>query len=140
MGYLLLKDTRSGIIREFEADEVRLGRDPGCEFLITGEGSDVVSAHHSRFFFKDGKWWLEDAGSRNGTSVNDQRLSHGKPEPVLPGAIVGLGDRGPRFRVEATDKRAVAETVPELQRVVRPSAATIPMEALNDKTIPFEGI
>ncbi len=32
---------------------------------------ETVSAHHARLSFQGGQWWLEDLGSRNGTSVND---------------------------------------------------------------------
>src|ERR1051326_7151900 len=130
MTYLSLRELKSGAVREFESEEVRLGRDPECEWPVSGEGSDVVSGHHARFVFRQGKWWVEDVGSRNGTSVDNQHVPHGEPRPVTHGSVVALGDRGPRFRVEATEKRRIAQTVIEPQRAARPSAPTIPLVAL----------
>lgn len=31
---------------------------------------ETASAHHPRLSFHEGQWWLEDLGSRNGTTVN----------------------------------------------------------------------
>jgi pSer/pThr/pTyr-binding forkhead associated (FHA) protein len=128
MSFLSLRDISSGEIREFETQVVRLGRDPECEWTVAGDGSDVVSAHHARLYFEHDKWWVEDLGSRNGTSLNDQHVAHGKPAPLTAGSTVGLGERGPRFKVEATEKRRVANTVAEPQRAIRPSAPTMQME------------
>ena len=85
MTYLSLREIKSGTLREFETTEVRLGRDPECEWPVSGEGADVVSGHHARFVFHDGKWWVEDVGSRNGPSLNDQHVSHGQQQPVTGG-------------------------------------------------------
>ncbi len=140
MTYLSLRDIAAGTVHDFETDEVHVGRDPGCGLVVSGEGADVVSGFHARFFFNDGKWWVEDVGSRNGTSLNDLHVSHNQPQPVKHGSVVRLGDRGPRFRVEAIEKRAIVDTVPEFQRAARASAPTMPMEALNDSTIQVPGL
>ncbi|MBI4420594.1 MAG: FHA domain-containing protein, partial [Gemmatimonadetes bacterium] len=140
MTYLSLREVRSGTVREFEVPEVRLGREPECEWPIAGEGSEVVSGRHARFFHRDGKWWVEDVGSRNGTSLNDRHLSSGHAEPVAPGAVVALGERGPRFRVEATEKRRIMATVIEAAGAARPSAPTMPMQALEDRTLPMQAV
>ena len=40
----------------------------------------------------DGRWWLEELGSRNGTSINTQRLRRRQPRAALwPGDVVWLG-------------------------------------------------
>jgi pSer/pThr/pTyr-binding forkhead associated (FHA) protein/S1-C subfamily serine protease len=138
MSYLSLRDVHSGTIHEYQAEEVRVGRDPGCDWVVSGTNADVVSGYHVRFFVQDEKWWVEDVGSRNGSSLNEQHLSHLKPHPVVAGSIVGLGDRGPRLRVEATEKKKLANTVVEPQRAVRSSAPTMPLEALNASTLPMD--
>ncbi len=33
-----------------------------------------ISAEHATITLRDGRWWLEDCGSRNGTSVNGARI------------------------------------------------------------------
>ncbi len=54
MPYLLVRDGGSGHTREFELSTVRLGRAPGCELLIAGEGREVSSANHARLSFRGG--------------------------------------------------------------------------------------
>ncbi len=136
MSYISIRDTASGELREFETELVRLGRESECEWVFSGERSEVVSGYHARMFFEHGKWWLEDVGSRNGTSLNDQHVSHDKPVPLSAGVVVGLGDRGPRLKIEATEKRRIANTVAEPQRAIRPSAPTMPMEAVRSVAVP----
>jgi pSer/pThr/pTyr-binding forkhead associated (FHA) protein len=44
-----------------------LGRDAGNDIVINDE---AASARHALVEFTDGEWWVEDAGSTNGTVVN----------------------------------------------------------------------
>jgi pSer/pThr/pTyr-binding forkhead associated (FHA) protein len=44
-----------------------LGRDAGNDIVINDE---AASARHALVEFADGEWWVEDAGSTNGTIVN----------------------------------------------------------------------
>jgi hypothetical protein len=55
----------------FNQSQVYLGRASGCECVVEHE---TVSARHCRFSFHHGHWWLEDAGSKNGTFLNRQRV------------------------------------------------------------------
>lgn len=43
----------------------------------------TVSARHARLAFRDGRWWIEDLGSANGTYVNGKRVD--APVPVADG-------------------------------------------------------
>ncbi len=52
-------------------------------------GDQAVSAYHARLSFQAGQWWLEDLGSRNGTSVNRLRLEG--PLVVTYGDVIQLG-------------------------------------------------
>jgi pSer/pThr/pTyr-binding forkhead associated (FHA) protein len=38
---------------------------------------------------RDGQWWLEDLGSRNGTFVNNRRVA--EPTTVQAGDLLGIG-------------------------------------------------
>ena len=49
----------------------------------------AVSRRHARLSFRDGRWILQDLGSRNGTRVNGVRV--GRCE-VRPGDLVELGN------------------------------------------------
>jgi len=46
-----------------------LGRDAGNDIVIN---DDAASARHALVEFADGEWWVEDAGSTNGTVVNGE--------------------------------------------------------------------
>lgn len=50
-----------------ESDEVVIGRSSQCQLTIADR---FLSRRHARIFRRDGGWWIEDLGSRNGTLVN----------------------------------------------------------------------
>jgi pSer/pThr/pTyr-binding forkhead associated (FHA) protein len=56
----------------FTSGEVAIGRDPDCECILADA---TISAHHARLSFHHNHWWLEDLGSRNGTSLNGELLT-----------------------------------------------------------------
>ena len=87
----------SGTVREFRLPEVRIGRDPACEWCIETSGS--VSAVHARITFRDGGWWLADNGSRNGTFFGDRRLAPEESVALRSGVSFRLAAAGPAFRV-----------------------------------------
>jgi hypothetical protein len=69
-------------------DETTVGRAAGCGVAL----ADVtVSQLHARLFRRDGRLWVEDLGSTNGTFVNRKKV----------GAPVSLR-RGDRVQVGAT--------------------------------------
>ena len=57
------------------------GRSPNNSITVN---DDFASAEHARIVLRDGRWWLEDCGSRNGTALNG--------EPVEDPAILADGD------------------------------------------------
>jgi pSer/pThr/pTyr-binding forkhead associated (FHA) protein len=56
----------------FTSGEVAIGRDPDCECVLSDA---TTSARHARLSFHHNQWWLEDLGSRNGTSLNGEALT-----------------------------------------------------------------
>lgn len=48
-----------------------IGRDAGNDLVLNDE---AASARHSIVSYSDGEWWIEDAGSTNGTVVNGTRI------------------------------------------------------------------
>jgi hypothetical protein len=50
---------------------------------------DFVSSEHSLISWRDGRTWLEDAASTNGTFLNDAEVT--RPVAVSEGDIVGIG-------------------------------------------------
>ena len=135
MAFLRLRDLTSGEEQEFEGADVRIGRDPAFDLVPTGPGSDVVSARHCRLMFEEGRWWIEDTGSSNGTFLEADRLAPEVRVPLDRGATIRLGQAGPRFRVEATASARVANTVIEPMRAVDP-AQTQPMAPPGQPALP----
>lgn len=59
-----------------------------------------VSRRHARISLADGKYFVEDLGSTNGTFVNrGKRLTPGNREPLLDGDEIIVGKTFLRFRV-----------------------------------------
>jgi pSer/pThr/pTyr-binding forkhead associated (FHA) protein len=53
-----------------------LGRGPDCDRRID---NDTVSRRHCAFTFREGRAWVEDLGSLNGTFINGIRLLGARP-------------------------------------------------------------
>jgi pSer/pThr/pTyr-binding forkhead associated (FHA) protein len=100
---------------EFKLGFVRLGRDPGCELRVEGDGSTVVSSLHAQFGDRGGRWFIEDLFSRNGTLVDGQTVTPGRGVVVTEGQVVQLGRTGPQFRVMRTTQRMTTATLVEAQ-------------------------
>ncbi|HLB36524.1 MAG TPA: FHA domain-containing protein [Gemmatimonadales bacterium] len=146
MPFLRLRDLKSGEAHEFETSTVRIGRDPASELPIAGEAAKVVSTAHLRLVHDGAAWWVEDLSSRNGTYVDARRLTAGSREKLTAGTVLGLGETGPRLKVEAVAGQAMEATmlesprgeatIGEQPRMARPSAATVRMEGLDDGAPP----
>jgi pSer/pThr/pTyr-binding forkhead associated (FHA) protein len=64
-----------------------LGRAPDCTLMLD---DSFVSATHALLTWRDGRWWLRDAGSTNGTFLNQQPVLTDEV-PVEFGDLVGVG-------------------------------------------------
>ena len=56
----------------FTRTEVIIGRERGCDCRLEDK---TISARHARLAFHHGQWWVEDLGSKNGTYLNQERIS-----------------------------------------------------------------
>jgi pSer/pThr/pTyr-binding forkhead associated (FHA) protein len=139
MPYLSLRDLAADRPFAFETGEVRIGRNPDFELVVTGARSEVVSSGHARLFQHEGQWWLEDSGSRNGTFLGDEQLAPGMPVRVAAGNVIRLGARGPRYQVESVGRDRPEETLAEGPLGAQPAAATEPLESLEDVVPPGPG-
>lgn len=63
-----------------------IGRSPANTIPIP---DTYASAQHTLLTWREGQWWLEDRGSRNGTVLNDVRING--PTVVSAGDIIGVG-------------------------------------------------
>jgi pSer/pThr/pTyr-binding forkhead associated (FHA) protein len=64
-----------------------LGRAHGCTLPID---DTYVSATHAVLAWHDGRWWLRDAGSTNGTLLNEQPVPETET-PIAYGDVIAVG-------------------------------------------------
>lgn len=88
----------------------QIGRGPANDLIVL---DDASSTRHARVWVNDGRAWVADMDSRNGTWVNGERI--GAPVPLVPGDEVRIG-AGVILRLrQATD---ASGAVPRLEDVV----------------------
>lgn len=63
-----------------------LGRAPTNSATLP---DDTASLEHALLHVRDGQWWLEDLGSRNGTRLNETAIR--EASPVMAGDVIGIG-------------------------------------------------
>ncbi len=103
--FTIVKGPTPGAILPLSGKSEIIGRSTECEVLL-----DVpsISRRHARFYLDNGRAMLEDLNSRNGTSVNDVRLT--VPVELHDGDQVQLCDIVMTFHT-GTSSQAQAESV-----------------------------
>ena len=90
LGRLVVEDGGGSELRQGESfilyTVTAIGRDLSNTVVIT---DPAISSSHSLLSFREGQWWIEDLGSRNGTFVNGTRVT--RPVVVSPGDLIGIG-------------------------------------------------
>lgn len=66
--------------------QTNIGRGPTNTIQIS---DSFISAEHTRLWFRNGVWYVQDAGSVNGTYVNNQPAR--EPMPARAGDIIRVG-------------------------------------------------
>jgi pSer/pThr/pTyr-binding forkhead associated (FHA) protein len=69
-------------------DTVEVGRDDTNDLVFA---SSTVSRKHARLDYREGRWWIEDRGSFNGTFLNGVRLQPGVPTPLRHTDSLAIG-------------------------------------------------
>lgn len=124
MAYLKLVEPATQRTTEVRDTVARLGRDQSATVVFGGEDAKVVSARHAEIRHVGGVWRLADAGSRNGTFLNGQRLTADAPLKV--GDVIRLGETGPSLTVAAVAEELESTLVEHTP--FEPSAAPRPPE------------
>ena len=81
--------------QSFSIPELIIGRSGRSDYTITNE---TVSARHARLSYHHNQWWAEDLNSRNGTFLNDERLS--VPTVIISGDELRCGKASLDIRIE----------------------------------------
>ena len=66
-----------------------VGRSPDCDLVLS---DSQASRRHARLELREGRWWLQDLDSANGTFVNRQRLAPAQPAPLSSGDVIAIGN------------------------------------------------
>jgi len=128
MPHLKLLDKGTQKSYRVDSSDAAVGRDPTSAVFVEGDAAKTVSGRHARFFLDDGKWYVEDSGSRNGTFVGTGKLGAGARHPVSEGDVIGLGLTGTQLVVEEVEGRTFAATLLEAAPGAAPLApGTMPM-------------
>lgn len=72
----------------------RIGRDEGCELYLD---DPLVSRRHAEVRLEDGRWWVIDLGSRNGTRLDARQVDRALLPPVC---MLQFYDSAPLLRLE----------------------------------------
>lgn len=96
--YLLMTGgARVGTHFVLDADrQNHLGRGLDCDVILCDPLSSRV---HAIILCENGDWWVRDAGSRNGSFVNGQKIDEAR---LTPGATLKIGSSEFEFRQAAT--------------------------------------
>ena len=118
----------AGRVRDVDADEVVLGRDPDAAQVVFPAEDRSVSRRHALLRVQDGRVLLRDLDSSTGTFVD----GHDVEEAELDhGDVFALGEHGPRVRVEMDDGGTVTvdpRLVPAAARAAAPArAGSVPL-------------
>ena len=129
MPFLKLLEKGSQKSHRVDSADAVVGRDPASAIFVEGDAAKTVSGRHARFFLsEDGKWYVEDSGSRNGTFIGSRKLDAGSRHALSAGDVVGLGLTGTQLMVEEVVGRAFAATMLEAPPAPAPVAyGTMPM-------------
>ena len=71
---LLIKGSTPGQRFELTTERVVLGRNADCAVILPPPGNTAVSREHAAILCVQGKFYIEDLKSRNGTHVNNQAI------------------------------------------------------------------
>ena len=93
----------SGVQTTFEhtGPVILIGRDPDCELALQGEAADMVSRQHAQIELSADGASLSDAGSSNGTLLNDVPLNG--PAELHVGDRIRMGYTGATLTILELD-------------------------------------
>jgi Nif-specific regulatory protein len=95
-----------------EGKQNRIGRGLDCDVILA---DPLASRVHAVVVCEEGDWWVRDAGSRNGTFVNDQKIDEAR---LVDSAVLKVGSTEFEFHqslVKPTDTSRLDRT----QTVIR---------------------
>lgn len=90
-----VRGAKSGDTDQFDTDRVRIGRAADNDLCFDPVREPYVSGRHAVIVREDGRYYLEDVGSANGTFVNSRPV--GQRVLLNDGDLIELASGGPQF-------------------------------------------
>lgn len=130
----VIEGPQAGILFAFEEknQDVVIGRDPACEFVID---TNVISRKHARIEKRFDAVIIHDLDSKNGTFVNREKV---KEKRLQDGDIVHLGTLALSFK---NPQELSFDFEPPQVKKPEPSTSapkTVPVEEIRDDEVPPE--
>ncbi len=94
----LTTENDSGEALKFTQNEITLGRDETCEFVVN---DPTISGRHARLTFRNMHWWVEDLGSTNGTYLNEEKIE--TPTILISGDEMRIGKNVVLVEIESVN-------------------------------------
>jgi pSer/pThr/pTyr-binding forkhead associated (FHA) protein len=85
----------------------------------------TVSRKHAEISFTDGEWWITDAGSTNGTFIDNTQLQANQPKQLVSGAAIKFGAVAMTFSAEEV---VTAEAAPVAEAPVAEATVALNVE------------
>jgi pSer/pThr/pTyr-binding forkhead associated (FHA) protein len=104
---IVLAGAKQGLEIPLKKDKFLIGRAKECSLRA---GSEAISRRHCAIVRKDGTWTARDLGSRNGTYVNDTRIT--EEVTLAPGDELRVGPLKFRVAPAENNKPAKANDAP----------------------------
>lgn len=125
---LIIRDQEGKIVPiPLDRDRIGLGRSSMNELCYPDDAS--LSRQHLVLLHKDGRWHVEDLGSKNGTMLNGRRIE--RPTPFNPGDRITAG----HLTIEFKNQEAQADTVVFIDDTESASATSITVAAKLDAVL-----
>lgn len=112
--------SESGVVEEYELTKpvTSVGRQPGNDIVLN---TSAVSRYHARFDAADGRVYLVDLGTVNGTFINDKAVPAESRIALDSGDVVQMGDMALIFTSPEARQRFDISLTPSSTTVEHPS-------------------
>src|ERR1041384_3019046 len=102
---IVVGGSKEGLEIPLKKDKFLIGRSKECALRA---GSEAISRRHCAIIHRESGWTVRDLGSRNGTQVNDERIT--KEVPLKDGDTLRVGPL--HFRVAAYESKPKEAATP----------------------------
>ncbi len=118
--HILMRDG-SVTERDLNDDEIKIGKGPQNDIILSDAS---VSGSHAMISFENGVYKISDLGSRNGTLLNDVRVT--EPHAIQHGDLIKMGHCTLTFRLKDADDTLTTERTQVLGAGQMPPAPPAP--------------